>query len=140
MPLVVLPPGGLARWLKTAPERTRRWVRAMDFADEAGSVLAVPGANGALSRILAVLPKSPEPWDFAAVSRKLPAAAYRLEPEPDAAMADAAALGWALAAYRFDRYRKSDGKTAPRRRWRGLDAPTATESWLPPKPPIWCAT
>ncbi len=111
VPIVTVTPKSLAAWLKGEPERTRRWVRDMGFKGEAGAVLALPGADGGLARILACLPEHPGPWDFAALPDKLPAAHYCLRPEPDAVTAAAAALGWALAGYRFARYRKTSGKT-----------------------------
>ena len=110
IPIVAVTPKGFAVWLKREPERVRRWVRDMAFRGETGAVLALPGADGGLARVVACLPERPEPWDFAALPDKLPAARYCLEPEPDATTATAAALGWALAGYRFARYRKTSGK------------------------------
>jgi leucyl aminopeptidase len=55
-----------------------------------------------------VLGEPVEPWDFAALRDRLPAGDWRLEPEAEPP--GSAALGWALASYRFDRYRKNDAK------------------------------
>lgn len=108
VPIVAITAKSLAARLKTESERTRRWVRDMRFKGEAGAVLAWPGADGALAGVLAGVPENPGPWDFALLPGKLPPAHYCLQPEPDAATADAAALGWALAGYRFGRYRKTN--------------------------------
>ena len=48
-------------------------------------------------------------WDWAAVADCLPPGTYRIDADPDPAAAHRAALGWALASYRFDRYREAPG-------------------------------
>ena len=51
VPIVAVTAKSLAARLKTEPERTRRWVRDMRFKGEAGAVLALPGADGALAMV-----------------------------------------------------------------------------------------
>jgi len=105
VPIAEIDPKTLADWLKTAPARLKRWIRAMNFAAEAGAVLALPGPDGRIVRVLFAQANESSPWDYAQLPAKLPPGTYRLENEPENSDADAAALGWALAAYHFARYR-----------------------------------
>jgi len=63
----------------------------------------LPGADGSVEAAVLVLSEPAEPWDVAALRGRLPAGDWRLEVAPEER--EQAALGWALASYRFDRYR-----------------------------------
>ena len=111
VPIAMVNPKTLSAWLKTAPARVKRWVRVMNFRAEEGAVLALPGADGRIGRVLFAQAKDSGPWDFAQLPAKLPPGTYRLERAFDQGVANAAALGWALSAYTFARYR--GGKKNP---------------------------
>ncbi len=84
------------------------WAGTIGFRPKPGAVLLAPGE--AEGQALAVLLLSdPAEWtDVAQAVGSLPAGDWQIE-DPDGALpADKAALGWALAAYRFDRYKKID--------------------------------
>ncbi|MEK7246452.1 MAG: leucyl aminopeptidase family protein, partial [Pseudomonadota bacterium] len=110
VPIAQIAPKTLAAWLKKAPLRLKRWVRAMNFAADPGAALALPAPDGRLARVLFAQAKESSPWDYAQLPAKLPPGTYRLEIEPGKIAADAAALGWALAAYDFARYREAKKK------------------------------
>ncbi len=111
VPITPIHPSDLDRWLQSqAPERVR-WVESTRFTAEAGTISLIAGADGALERVLFGI-DGEECWDWAALPEKLPAGIYRVDADLEPAAADACALGWALAAYRFDRYRKAE-KTPP---------------------------
>jgi len=97
----------LVGWVKTQPRRTAHWVEQASFRAEPGSICLIPDAEGGLARVLAGIDRSQGPWSHAGLPSALPAGHFRLEPEPEAAEANQAALGWALATYRFERYRAS---------------------------------
>jgi len=103
---------GLADWLKTAPSRAAAWVEATRFAAKPGTHCLVPGADGALALVLAGVDAARDVWALAGLPRALPAGDYRLADAVDGAMAGDYALGWALGAYRFARYRKPEGALA----------------------------
>ncbi|MBM9593226.1 leucyl aminopeptidase family protein [Roseitranquillus sediminis] len=115
-PIVFLTPDELAPWLEHQHEATQRWVRGSGFKAAAGKVLVIPGASGSPACALVGRgdPASGrERFVFAAARAALPAGTWRLDPIEDPAARDEAALGWLLAGYRFDRYRKSeDGPAA----------------------------
>ena len=51
-----------------------------------------------------------EPWDAAALQAALPGGTWSLDDPAGALPAEQAALGWALAAYRFTRYRRNEAE------------------------------
>ena len=101
---------GLAAWRTTATPAARAWLAGHAFTAAGGTHLIVPGADGAPEEVLVGM-EGAEPglWDLADLPTKLPAGRYRLAGAPSAAAAGAAALGWLLGGYRFDRY-KTDKK------------------------------
>ena len=117
IPITPLSAAGLEEWLQTQAAPLRRWVESTRFTAEPGTSSLVGGGDGALERVLAgiggdgVAPED-EMWDWAALSESLPAGSYRIDGEPGGTGADGAALGWSLATYRFDRYRRDD-RTPP---------------------------
>ena len=111
-PLLPLDAAGLAAWKQAADEAMRRWAETAHFGAARGEVLSLPDGGGDLAAVLIGLgPEAgtgdiADPWLWAAVAEAVPGGCYRLPDDlaPDAARL--AAIGWALAQYRFDRYRK----------------------------------
>lgn len=118
--LTAVTKGELAAWLKRAASAHKRYADAMGFKGGAGEVLALPGRDGKIERVLAGLPERESPdgsglrfWSWGALAGKLPAGSYRLDPEPaDVDAATDIALAWALGGYAFDRYKKGPRKPA----------------------------
>jgi leucyl aminopeptidase len=104
-PIWPLTAAGLGPWVKGKGAPLAAWVAAARFTAQPGTQLLAPAADGALSGVLVGVPDSITPWAFADLPRALPAGSYRIDPAPAAAMAGAAALGWALGSYDFSRYR-----------------------------------
>ena len=89
--------------------RTSRWADATGFKAGPGEVALVPGDDGALEGVL-VGWKPEEPlWALADLPDKLPERDYALDGAP-AKAATQLALGWALGAYQFTRYRRADAR------------------------------
>jgi leucyl aminopeptidase len=109
-PVTVVGAGAYADWLAGAEPRWRSWLEASGFKAKGGAVALLPGANGTLERALLVASDPPEPWDVAALQAALPAGAWRIEDRAGLLPPGQAALGWALAAYRFTRYRADDNE------------------------------
>ncbi len=106
VPLVPLRPDDLSGWLDAEPESVRRWVTAAGFAAKSGETCPVPGEGGAIARALAGVGQDPL-WDWGGLPNRLPAGSYRIE--GDVEDPDAAALGWALGCYVYDRYKSHAG-------------------------------
>ena len=94
------------RWLKTQPKITQNWLKGQRVSGKAGELATIPDRTGALTRAVLVYGDI-SPWTFAAAAAKLPAARYQLVGELTPQQASDAALGWALATRRFDRYKTS---------------------------------
>ena len=113
VPVTPLSKDRLAGWLEAQEERVRAWVRAVAFRAEPGAPLLLPAEDGTLARVLVgIEPRGPDapadPWGFGGLPYGLPEGVYALESTGDAALDAAAALGWALGAYRFTRYRAAE--------------------------------
>jgi leucyl aminopeptidase len=110
---------GFAAWVKKRPAAERAWLTATEFDGAKGKVALVPDKRGGLSHVLLGVGEHPDAWDFAAAVGKLPSGKYRFA-EDLGPQADAAALGWALASYAYDRYKttsKRAGKPRPQLVW-----------------------
>ncbi|MGF1643839.1 MAG: M17 family metallopeptidase [Thiotrichales bacterium] len=106
IPLIALTEAQLSIWLAEQPDSVRAWCAANRFAARADSVLIVPDAAGVVSQALCGISEPAGTWSLAAASAALPPASYRPHaPGWSPAQHQAAALGWGLAAYRFERYK-----------------------------------
>jgi len=111
VPITPLTPAQLPGVLKTLGKPAAKWARSMGFAAKPGEVLSLPGDDGTLSAVLfGIAPEDACDRDRL-VSGKLPRTLapgrYRLEEGADPFDF---ALGWALGAYRFGRYKRSSDK------------------------------
>ncbi|MCC6876596.1 MAG: leucyl aminopeptidase family protein [Sandaracinaceae bacterium] len=117
IPIELVASAELARWKKKQKAAVRSFVEASGFAARSGSVVLVPGASGVACALAGKPGRGP--WGWAQIAEHLPAGRYaigaaeQLEPGE----ATEAAIGWALAAYRFDRYRSSPSPEAPELLW-----------------------
>jgi leucyl aminopeptidase len=106
VPLTPLAPAELKRWLAGPGRAWRAWVETVRFAAKPGETSLLAGRNGRLARVLVGVGKEADPWAYGGLPGSLPAGTYRIDAALDPAAATAAALGWALGAYHFGRYRK----------------------------------
>jgi leucyl aminopeptidase len=103
---------GFDLWLKAQPERVRSAAAAQGFRGEANQIAILPGEKAAWSAAVGLADSaSLGPWCLAKASEALPEGRYRIE---GGAAPGAAALGWLLGQYRFDRYKKEPAKKGVR--------------------------
>ena len=109
----------LRRWLVDQPAKTANWVAATGFRAKAGTVCLLADHDGRLEQVLAGLgDEATDLWSISALRSALPDGDYQLADDLDERKAERAALGWALAGYRFDAYRgDADEKDGPRLVW-----------------------
>jgi leucyl aminopeptidase len=104
----------LEAWRETLSETSRDWVENSGFAAKVGEFVLVPDASGRLSMAAAGLgnanARRRTRFALAAVRNRLPARPFRLECALDGPDLAEQMLGWLLAGYRFDRYRKRDAR------------------------------
>ena len=92
----------------------RAWLAATGFKGKAPSAAVLPGPDGAPAAAVLVTSENPEPWDAAALYGQLPEGAWRLVDADERLAPGEAAYGWALAAWRYERYRKNGDRRRPR--------------------------
>jgi leucyl aminopeptidase len=110
VPIVVLTVGGFAAWLKREHTVTQAWVKSQGFTPKPDSALIVPDAKGAISKIVAITADIPTVWSLAHLPALIPAGTYRIESDWKNTQLANAALGFVLAQYQFDAYRKIEPK------------------------------
>ncbi len=106
IPLTVLAPGRLAPWLAEAASGEREWLDAIGFTGEAGKIALIPATQGGLARVVLGGEAEERLWSLAALPETLPAGRYALDCDWEPAGRTLAALGWALGAYAFTRYKQ----------------------------------
>ncbi len=95
----------------TLGEQAAAWCKANDFAGESGRMLALPGEGGAPSAMLVGCSLRDGIYALASLPSRLPPGRYALDARGIELDTCNAALGWALGAYRFTRYKQA--KRAP---------------------------
>ena len=103
-PLFVVLERDYRTWLESAPAHLRAWLTGVDFKPSAGASAVLPGEDGPEAAVV-VVGTPTNPWEFANLPKVLPAKLYDAEPDLEADVAHALCLGWALGAYRFERYK-----------------------------------
>ncbi len=104
-------------WLAGEPDAVRQWVNTAGFEAAPGKISLVAGPDGRLARVLAGVERHDGLWSYAGLPGCLPAGSYRIDARMDAAAATAAATGWALGGYRFERYRSAGKGKLPTLVW-----------------------
>ncbi|MBX2832081.1 MAG: leucyl aminopeptidase family protein [Rhodospirillales bacterium] len=104
-------------WLGVQSANTKAWIAANGYEAKRGTQLILPGADGAVGSVLiGYVDDAKALWDFAGLPASLPEGTYALADSlmDQAGLYEKAALGLYLGGYRFDRYRKDDGKKSKR--------------------------
>lgn len=112
VPIHPITPDSLGSWLDGQDPRVKRWVGAHGFTGDPDKVLVVPAEDGGLSAVLYGRGRGEGPWPWAALRGQLPAGTYALEGVDDVETGEHAAVAWALAGYRFTRYKANESLQA----------------------------
>ena len=97
---------GLTKALAKAPARERAWLKTLGFAAEPGKFVFLPGSNGRPGRVVVGGSLARDAiWALAGLADTLPEGRYRLDARLDREDGTNVALGWALSAYAFTRYK-----------------------------------
>ena len=108
-PIWLVDSSNCAATCASLPKEAAAFAGAMGFEPKAGRHLVLPGPGGALVGVLFAQDAGHGADRFAAgrLATLLPKGTYRFEGQPgDEEALEFAALGWALSAYRFTRYKK----------------------------------
>ena len=120
--LLPLTKAELESWRAAASPSDAAWVAALDFSAQAGKFALLPAPDGSLLRVLLGVEDPADLWAFAGLPEALPAGDYCLAKGSSGALAEVAALGWAIGGYRFRRYKTKEETKLARLVWPdGLD-------------------
>lgn len=110
IPLHAIAAETLGDWLDSQPERVRTWLDAVGFKAAVGETVAVPDAAGALSMAVfglgAAKARARGRMALGAARGKLPLGTYHLASGFETDALPEQLLGWLLAGYSFDRFRR----------------------------------
>ncbi len=123
--LTAITSSSLERWCESCSPTERRWIQSSGFEAKAGSWCLLPGADGALNRVLVGTEDRPDLWSCAGLPLALPEGDYALDDSWPAEQISALSLGWLLGSYRYDRYRAAERLPA-----RLCRHPDCDEDWV----------
>ncbi len=109
IPLIPMDPAGLEAWKAGATESQVRWIESRGFGARPGELCALAGEDGSVRSYLFGQSKDGFLYQMARLPSRLPEGSYRLQSDWDAEQRTQACLGWGLATYAFNRYKKGNG-------------------------------
>ena len=106
--LIPLEKSGFEQWRQALPQSHRQWVDVSGFKAKAGQFCTMPGDGEEAPSCVFGMEK--EGWlsQLASLLATLPDGIYRLQCDWGQEQRVQASLGWGLAAYCFDRYKKNN--------------------------------
>lgn len=106
LPLYPVNSANFEQWLANLPGIQQKWIKASGFRASAGEICNLPDSNGELQAY--AFGMADKGWlnQLAALPSKLTAGNYCLESDWTPEQRLQASLGWGLACYQFDLYRK----------------------------------
>jgi leucyl aminopeptidase len=107
LPLYPVNSANYEQWLANLPGLQQKWLKAAGFRAQAGELCSLPDSNGELDGYAFGLAEKGWLYQLASLPAKLPAGNYRLVADWQPEQRLQASLGWGLACYQFDLYRKS---------------------------------
>jgi len=106
IPLIPVDRDHFAAVVTAFGDEARRWCAANAFAGEPGRFLALPGNDGSVHAVIAGCDARDPMFGLSSLPVRLPEGIYALDTRGLALDAGDVALGWALGAYQFTRYKK----------------------------------
>lgn len=110
-PIELIPKKDFDGWKKKQPQQLKNWLEGSGFTADANKYALLPDAEGKLARVLAITGDKPDLWSLAHLPGVLPKGTYVVHGLDDTALLADMALGWQLATYRFEEYKKGKEKT-----------------------------
>ncbi len=115
LPLFVVDEKSFPKWKRAQTKTLKQWIAASAFQPKGNRVLMLPGARGPKGALLGASDHGL--WTWASAASRVPPGRYVIDAALEPGEATEAAIGWALNAYRFDRYRSGEGDKAPELVW-----------------------
>jgi leucyl aminopeptidase len=112
VPIVPVTRDGFAKWARSLSASARTWLDQSGFNGEIGTHALIPDEKGRIARVAVGVEQAGHIFALGGLAMTLPARTYSLEADLDDAAATRVALGWALGAYVFTRYKKAKREAA----------------------------
>ncbi len=122
LPIRPLTAEDFERWREQASERERSWIERHGFEAKRDTLCVVPGEGDNAEQALIGVDAPPGRFCLGQLPDALPSGTWRLEADWPAAIRHGALVGFALGAYRFDRYKEAKPARAQLRLEAGDDA------------------
>ena len=107
IPLYPVNSAGYEQWSANLPGIQQKWLKAAGFRARAGELCSLPDSNGELHGYAFGMVDQGWLYQLASLPTKLTGGTYRLISDWSREQRLQASLGWGLACYRFELYRKS---------------------------------
>ncbi|HCK81872.1 MAG TPA: leucyl aminopeptidase family protein [Candidatus Competibacter sp.] len=108
IPLIAVVASDFAAWLERQDDFLRGWLHATGFKVKPGRFKLVPSSDGTLKAVVVCIRRADDLWALGDLPAALPEGAYYLDTAFEARSLERLALGWALGAYRFTRYKEPE--------------------------------
>jgi leucyl aminopeptidase len=123
-PIYVVDTEGLPGFLSSQPGAVQDWLNGAGFKAALGDIHLIPGEGGVVAAVIGAGSASTRARQRFGLAKAaaVPAGAWHLASDLSADLTNEFALGWLLAQYRFDRYRKASPASATLKAPAGIDA------------------
>ena len=108
VPIIPVTESERAEALARLSESGRSWAEACGFEAKKRTFCLIANNESRVGTVLAGITRPLDPFSLAHLPAALPAASYVIESDWSVTERESVALGWGLAGYRFDRYKKQD--------------------------------
>ncbi|SEM79277.1 leucyl aminopeptidase [Luteibacter sp. UNCMF331Sha3.1] len=112
IPIETVDPTSMAAAESRLDTPQRKWLTSTGFRPMPGALAVLPGAKGEISRVLIGVDRHQPLSALGGLPFRLPLGTYELDEDGVIEDTELAALGWALGAYRFERYRTFERKSS----------------------------
>jgi len=112
IPIEAIDPTSMAAAESRLDTVQRKWLASTGFRPMPGALAVLPGAKGEIERVLIGVDRHQPLSALGGLPFRLPLGTYELDADGVIEDAELAALGWALGAYRFERYRTFERKSS----------------------------
>lgn len=111
IPLTLVSESQYENWLRNQDEFTLNWLMNNNYKIKPHSYCLIPNRKGAIAKVLVGVAETIDLWSIAHLPMSLPVGFYALETSFEPIWQELA-LGWGLAAYCFDTYKKPERASA----------------------------
>ena len=107
IPIVALTASDYKLWAKKQTKEIAAWLAESNFKADASTFVRIPSITGGAECILTGIDKKPTLWSLAHLPAALAKGKYYLHGNHSPALLHQLAIGWQLACYQYDSFRKN---------------------------------